>query len=1003
MAFLADKSIASNADELAQPEPAKADEGVEVATGKNDSQQSSNSPPPLIRASTTPRLSNPPSTIHSPRLSREASPTRPPLKPGISEGSKGLRSRKNSTDLSPTRPPGAGTSHIPTIPSAAAIQRALSVAGTTQLQPSTASELSVDAPKTQRPSKAPSGGNTHSGSNVVRVKSPPPPPISNKPSFPPLRRTEQTSATPSIILERPTPTATSSTQTEGDEEDIVARPGMRTPNRGISASGSTLETVQESSLPATPAIGPGWAQSGGKGGPDDRPERIDENPMEDGFGKDTQPRPESGSESGGNKNAGAQNGKQGPKRAAMASNSAKPQIMHPKKSATQLHPAKGKTGSESTVQSMTVETETVSSIPQVALGGGAGERSIPGRTDTGSLRLKPSTETIRPKKDKKKVVRKTTSINSGTGGLQFRHFHHHHIHARPPSPTISLSIDSPDFISGRILNYGQTEPTVRASNPKGRLMQSNLRHSPTTPSSPSSATLTILRVRTASSKADIFEAKVASAVDQTNSSDSEETFVYESNPPEPLSARPHRFHSRTPSATSMVSQVDPYGGRTRQEGHHSIASKKSMKFTNNPYNATDPSEEGTVRGPNHSRRATGGNSTHHHVGRHGRGGHTSLFDQESPFPGATKPLRSAANNVVLLNSRPSSPRSPHILRVPGSGKRSKEPMLYDLEGEGADDERTPLIGSARSGRTRIRRPLSGGSRHGYSIEKEHRFCRRVACWISLGSLVALLVAAVVIVLVLCSQPLMDVYVKDIQNVLASEQEIMLDLHVHAINPNLIAVQVSALDINIFARSKHVGTGQLWRDQHPHGLNVLSESLPKPTPDENQRHSERSNPTHHALEDPTYHQTDDPIDDPLPDPETDSQTMLLGRIFEFDSPLIFEPSPLRRNSLSSVGEVRLAKPGNKTEEGGSERWEKVLSYDFELIVRGVMRYSFPLGTKTRSPKIGGSVVVHPGQDVNKMGGMAVSRPKTKYEPGSNVLLDGFRGQKGEMGVKVRFVA
>ena len=798
------------------------------------------------------------------------------------------------------------------------------------------------------------------------MKSPPPPAISNKQSITPLRKTEKGPLTPSIVLERATPIATSITQTDGvEEEPVTERPGMRTPIRGLSASGPTLETVQESSLPATPAIGIGRAHSGARGGPDDRPERIDENPVEDAFGKEAQSRPESGSESGGNKTAGVKNENNGLKKAAAVSTSAKPHIVHPKKSFTQLVPAKSKTGSESTVKSMTVETETVSSIPQVALGGGAGERSIPGRTDTGgSLRLKPSTETIRPKKEKKKVVRKAPSINSGTGGFQFRHFHHHHIHARPPSPTISFSISTPEFASGFSMKHSQTEPNVRTNKPEDKLISSKLGQSPSTPLSPSSLTLTMFRVRAASSKADIFEAKVASAVDQTNSSDSEETFVYESNPPEPHSARHPRFHSRTPSATSTASQIDPYGARARAEGHHGVAGKKSMKFTNNPYNATDTGEEGTVRGPNHSRRTTGSNTTHHHIGRPGRGGHISLFDQESPFPGAAKPSRSATSNVAQLHSRPPSPRSPHVLRIPGSGKKVKEPLLYDLEGEGADDERTPLIRSSQSGRARMRRPISRSSRHSQNIEKEHRFCRRVTVCVALGSLVALLIAAVVVALILCSQPLLDVYVKDIQNVLASEQEIMLDLNVHAMNPNLVAVQVSDLDVNIFAKSKHVGTGQLWRDQHPY-RNIAW-----------------------ASSDPTYHTTDDsPSDPPLPDPETDSQTMLLGRIFEFDSPLIFEPSPLRRNSLSSTGEVRLAKPGNKTEEGGSERWEKVLLYEFELIVRGVMRYSSPLGTNTRSASIGGSVLVKPGEGA---------------KAGSNMILDGFRGTRGR-GLRVEFVA
>lgn len=69
---------------------------------------------------------------------------------------------------------------------------------------------------------------------------------------------------------------------------------------------------------------------------------------------------------------------------------------------------------------MTVETETVTSIPQAAIGGPQGERVAQGRGDpSGSLRLKPSNETIRPKKDRKKATRKAPSINAGTGRSSF--------------------------------------------------------------------------------------------------------------------------------------------------------------------------------------------------------------------------------------------------------------------------------------------------------------------------------------------------------------------------------------------------------------------------------------------------------------------------------------------------------------------------------------------------------------------------------------------------------
>lgn len=226
--------------------------------------------------------------------------------------------------------------------------------------------------------------------------------------------------TPSIVLERPTPSSSRYDGLDEGEGEIPFPSGMRTPARGIAGSGSALETVQESSLPSTPASVTSRANDGVNSKSDERPEMISENPMEDAFAKEPKLKIESGSESGGNKSAGAMADKNISRRTAAPNTSVRPQIMHPKKSLTQLHPAKAKTGSEGIVKNMTVETETVSTIPQVALGGGAGERNPLGRVETGgSLRLKPSNETIRPKKEKKRATRKAPSLNSGTGGSSF--------------------------------------------------------------------------------------------------------------------------------------------------------------------------------------------------------------------------------------------------------------------------------------------------------------------------------------------------------------------------------------------------------------------------------------------------------------------------------------------------------------------------------------------------------------------------------------------------------
>lgn len=681
---------------------------------------------------------------------------------------------------------------------------------------------------------------------------------------------------------------------------------MRTHTRGPSGSGAPLETVQESSLPSTPVIGAARPLDKNNRG-HDRPERIEENPMEEAFARDHKSKPESGNESSGGKSLGRKSGdeaKEGWKPTSTRASSKLPAI-HSKKSYTNL-PGKLKTTSEGSVKNMTVETETVSSIPQVAVGGGTGERSVPGRSDTGSsLRMKESTETIRPKKDKKKVLRKTTSLNAGT----------------------------------------------------------------------------------ASSKADIFERKVATAVGEADSSDSEETFVYESNPPEPLSARTHEFHSRTPSTASTLSQIDPYGTKGRQESQQNIVRKKSMKFTT-AYNTINHAHEseGTVRGLSQGSRS--GTPHHHHIGRLGRGGHASIFDKESPFPNDAKTPRTAAAQLQQFSARHSR-QSSQATRFNGNPRKVEEPYSYDLEGEGADDERAPLMGSVRSGRNR-RRPLPGSVRQMYANDnREHRSCGRLTAFASLGSILALLIAAIVIVLVLCTKPLCDVVVQDIRNVLASESEIMLDLQVGAVNPNIIAITVTDVDLNVFAKSRHVGTSLPSHTEASVPRNQFSGRPPK--------ESTTSNPSKSPLrtgQDLQVHF--DGIDegnDPMPfpeDPASDSQTMLLGRIFTFDSPLIFEASPIHRRSLSSTGEVRLSRPGNKTEEGGSKRWERVLQHDFELIVRGVVKYSLPITSKMRSASIGGKVVVHPTEEDSEgnQGGLRLSRPRPKQgaDNGSNVIIE-----------------
>ncbi len=952
-------------------------------------------PNPSTSSSTTKRSMTPASSANtsaanSPKPSREPSPTRPPLRPGASSSSKGLTSRKNSQDVvSPSRRPSVSSIGGSTIPSAAAVQRALSIANTPQLQPTVISEPSARTPRSQLSAGGTPGDNTPHWPASPRLKSPPNANPTRQ-SFSTPRNQEPGAQPPSIHVHRPI-AVTSTRQAEnrasatgGMPEDQVAPTSIQKPSRGASAAGPTLETVQESSLPATPAITSAPSSqvirpSGGEPSANRAIEKSGENQAR----KIARTIAGSGSESGGNRS----DGKGSPKR-SIPKTAPKTSSMPPLKSfASTLSRTRGKPAKEGSTQNMTVETETVSSIPQVAVGGGAGERGLSGRTDTGgSLRLKPSTETIRPKKDKKKTVRKAPSINSGTGGFfsRFPRSHHHH--------TLSRRSSEDDFSSGALISpfYNHSAPhdyASASSNSSGTCwdgQNSILNSVPSVYSSTSSTkgsrshSLRVSLIKhgaqTASSKADIFEAKVASAVDEANSSDSEETFVYESNPPDPYPSRSDRFHSRTPSATSMKSQVGQRGAirsvQNLHDGTHTIAGKRSMKFTNNFNNSNVLDGDANLRGDGTVRKGFSGNTHsatgngfHHPTGHYGRGsgGHTSLFDNSSLFPHPSKPLRSSAGNTARLPSAPSSPRSPHYMRLPGvSGKKLDEVSSYDVE---ADDERTPLIGSVRSNRTRqSRRPNSGTIRQmKLNQQRPQGWFARFACCLALTVLIVLALLAAVAFLFATTKPLLNVEVREIQNVLASEQAIMLDLLVEAVNPNVIAVTVTDMDVNIFAKSKHVGSDQLWRD----GPLSNSESFRRRA---KSRHTPLSSPPI-SIATPVEDAASvgdgyrisrgvDEGNDPIPDPEgDDSQTMLLGRIFEFDSALSFDGSPFKRHPSTSVGELRLAKPGNKTEQGGTQRWERVIQHKFELIVRGVLKYQLPLNSRLRTAPIGASILVH----------------------------------------------
>jgi hypothetical protein len=655
------------------------------------------------------------------------------------------------------------------------------------------------------------------------------------------------------------------------DEPMVSIKG---PSRGPSGSAPKLETVQESSLPATPGFDGVNAQSFPSPATThtlSEEERNDVSSIK--VTEDLSTRPTHV-----NHNTSTGSGSDsGPKTATKAKMQEHRSTSTHRLSNVSSKPSLSSLSTRARdppLRNMTVETETVPSIAQATISNQ--DRSASGRAD-GSLRLKPSNETIRPKKERKPAKRKAPSINAGT----------------------------------------------------------------------------------ASSKADVFEQKVASAVDEANSSDSEATFIYESNPLEQQPFRSRRQHSRTPSMTSIASLADPR--LAIRDTHKNPGKKSSMKFTN-PYNNStldaDALErgEGTMR-VNSVRAGTG--SHHHYIGRHGQGrGALShiVLDSDSSVAQSSR----ARGSSSRLPSQPNSPRFHNFSVANGHSNGSHkygELSTYDIDaGIVADDERTPLIPSSRSPRIRTPRRRDSVTLHRH-LERRHRhnggWCRRFAGCLVLSILLLVVIFSSVGLIFATTKPLTDVSVRDVLNVVATQDEIMLDLVVSAVNPNIIGVTIADMDVSVFAKSKHVGSDKWWR---LHGEGPLGN-------EEDWQHIDASE----ADEKLTI--AKDGIDegtDPIEDPDVgEPRTMSLGRISNFDLPLIFEGSFFKRRRAESIGEIRLLHPGSKTEIGGVKRWEEVLQYPFEFIVRGTFKYQLPLSTREHAVLINASYHYDPDAEKKKM--------------------------------------
>ncbi|GJC98434.1 phospholipid metabolism enzyme regulator [Colletotrichum higginsianum] len=180
---------------------------------------------------------------------------------------------------------------------------------------------------------------------------------------------------------------------ESETDDSQVASGVRTP---VTVNGSALETVQEVSLPNSP------------GQMDSTLEKVNEK-----LAQEAAASADNLTQTYNNRTVRLSRGSlQATETGDNATLRVRSQSSAPVATVTRqssvLSNKQGKSKATGEGSSLIVETETVSSIPQVALAPASKLEA-----GTGTLKAKPSTETIRPKKDKKKTSRKQPTVNSG--------------------------------------------------------------------------------------------------------------------------------------------------------------------------------------------------------------------------------------------------------------------------------------------------------------------------------------------------------------------------------------------------------------------------------------------------------------------------------------------------------------------------------------------------------------------------------------------------------------
>lgn len=164
--------------------------------------------------------------------------------------------------------------------------------------------------------------------------------------------------------------------------------------------------------------------------------------------------------------------------------------------------------------------------------------------------------------------------------------------------------------------------------------------------------------------------------------------------------------------------------------------------------------------------------------------------------------------------------------------------------------------------------------------------------------------------------LTNVNIQSIESATVSQDELLFNIVVEAFNPGWFTVAVSDVELDIFAKSGYLGD----HDGNEPGITVV-------------------------------------------------ETVLLGTVRQLESELLFNGGFFTREKDVQKTGVKLVSPGRnltevsvaKDEPDNAKKWEIISKHPFDLVVRGVMKYTLPFGRSTQSVSVNKVGYIDPTQD------------------------------------------